>query len=518
MGKYERKRKHGRIYSALLISVSVLILLVGSLCFFSAAWYVRTYGRLGFDSVLFTLTGGLSGVQSGLVESFLLGGALPAVLLTAVVSTLLFIRWKKVILHLKNYTIPVLPFRHGTAAVLILALSLGLTVHAAFNVELVDYIVNSSTETGLYEEHYKDPDKVQISFPEQKRNLLYIILESMETSYMSTEEGGALEYNLIPELYALAKQSGNYNFSHNETVGGFMQVSGASWTIGSMVAQTSGVPLKTPEGVSDWQNGYGKDGVFLPGITCLTDILDANGYNQALMVGSDASFGGRRTYYNTHGTDAIYDIYTARKDGIVPPKYWNGWWGFEDPYLFSYAKDVLTEMSQEGEPFAFTMLTVDTHHIGGFKCALCGDTYEENYENVISCSSRQVLSFLQWVMEQDWFENTTVIVTGDHYSMDKGYFTRNVDEGYTRHVYNCFINSAAEPVRTKNRQFCALDMFPSTLAAMGCTIEGERLGLGTNLFSPMPTLMEKMGYDAFNKELSKAADYYDRFYVSKPEE
>ena len=97
--------------------------------------------------------------------------------------------------------------------------------------------------------------------------------------------------------------------------------------------------------------------------------------------------------------------------------------------------------------------------------------------------------------------------------MDKGYFSRNVEEDYIRHVYNCFINAAAEPVYTKNRQFSAMDMFPTTLAAMGCTIEGDRLGLGTNLFSNQPTLMERFGYDKLCKELSKKSEYYaDRFY------
>ena len=97
--------------------------------------------------------------------------------------------------------------------------------------------------------------------------------------------------------------------------------------------------------------------------------------------------------------------------------------------------------------------------------------------------------------------------------MDRGYFNRNVDPGYERHVYNCFINAATTPFRTQNRQFCAMDMFPTTLAAMGCIIEGERLGLGTNLFSGRPTLMEEMGYAKLCTELSKKSEYYsENFY------
>jgi len=162
------------------------------------------------------------------------------------------------------------------------------------------------------------------------------------------------------------------------------------------------------------------------------------------------------------------------------------------------------------------MLTVDTHHIGGYKCQYCGDAYEENYENVISCSSRQVAAFVQWLQQQSFYENTTVIVTGDHCSMDKGYFNRNVEEGYSRHIYNCFINSAVTPSWTTNRQFCSLDMFPTTLAAMGCTIDGNRLGLGTNLFSKVPTLMERRGYGPFASELSNRSEYYsDHFYTAQ---
>ena len=39
-------------------------------------------------------------------------------------------------------------------------------------------------------------------------------------------------------------------------------------------------------------------------------------------------------------------------------------------------------------------------------------------------------------------------------------------------------------------------------------IEGDRLGLGTNLFSNKKTLIEKVGYDKFNEEISSYSSYY----------
>ena len=84
-------------------------------------------------------------------------------------------------------------------------------------------------------------------------------------------------------------------------------------------------------------------------------------------------------------------------------------------------------------------------------------------------------------------------------------------------MYNCIINPAEEVDEDvmKNREFCTLDMFPTTLAAMGCDIEGDRLGLGTNLFSQQPTLMERMGYTKLCAELSKQSDYYNNNFYQK---
>ena len=51
-------------------------------------------------------------------------------------------------------------------------------------------------------------------------------------------------------------------------------------------------------------------------------------------------------------------------------------------------------------------------------------------------------------------------------------------------------------------------MFPTTLAAMGYKIEGERLGLGTNAFSAEKTLAEQHGYDWINKQAAVTSSWY----------
>jgi phosphoglycerol transferase len=85
---------------------------------------------------------------------------------------------------------------------------------------------------------------------------------------------------------------------------------------------------------------------------------------------------------------------------------------------------------------------------------------------------------------------------------------------YDRTVYNCFINSAVETTpRMEDRIFTPMDIFPTVLSAMGYSIEGDRLGLGTNLFSDKKTLAEEKGFEWLDTELSKTSKYYEKVFA-----
>ena len=174
------------------------------------------------------------------------------------------------------------------------------------------------------------------------------------------------------------------------------------------------------------------------------------------------------------------------------------------------AKEEITELAKGTKPFNFTMLTVDTHHIKGFLCGLCRNEHREQYENVLSCSSRQVAEFVHWLKTQDFYNDTTIIITGDHPTMDAQDIEANYDGFKPRKVYNCFINAIGSDANSKDRDFNTFDMFPTTLAAMGCKISGDRLGLGTNLFSGKKTLAETYGYEKVDEELAKRSPFYEK--------
>lgn len=487
-----------------LILTLISFLCILALC--SAVWYIRKYGDTGFMSIISTFLSPWTGCANSLKESYILYALFPAIVLTAILSIILFYQGPTL---LRRKGKQVYPFSQKMRSWVAGTLSLACLFYAAGLVHFPKYIYdNFFTYSTLYEEEYIDPAEVSVSFPKEKRNLVYIFMESMEISYLSKELGGGSTSTLIPELYTLAQN--NTNFSHSQGVGGWPRVTHTTWTSAAMVAQTAGVPLTIDISQIDLENFQG----YLPGATTLQDILHDAGYYQTLMVGSDASFGGRKEYYLQHGTDRIYDLYTAREDGLIPEDYMV-WWGFEDSKLFDYAKRELEYIAEKEQPFAFTLLTVDTHHVDGYDCGLCQNEHTEQYANVLSCSSRQVLQFVRWLQAQDFYENTTIILCGDHPSMDQQFFRRNISKDYERRVYNCFINAPLDAPNSKNRSFTPMDLFPTTLAALGCEIQGNRLGLGTNLFSSEPTLAEKIGMDVLNKEISKRSDYYTTHLILK---
>ncbi len=182
---------------------------------------------------------------------------------------------------------------------------------------IIDYVKGNLQKSTFFEEHYIDPETVNVNFNEEKKNLIYIYLESMETTYADYSNGGQFEKNYIPELMELAYD--NLYFSNSNKLGGADSISGSSWTIAAMISHTAGVPLKS---ISNGNEEYENYENFMPGVYSLGEILNDNGYQNYLMVGSDATFGGRRKYFEQHGNYEIYDYYTAIEESIIPKDYY----------------------------------------------------------------------------------------------------------------------------------------------------------------------------------------------------
>ena len=486
-------------YCILMIIISVL----GFILYNLGNWVLDTWGLLSIDEIIFHLKVPLDGTNSDVVLDGI-NACVPLAVLVLFLSIFL-------IIGLRN--------KHGKCMIalfLVAVIACGSAGRAAYEVydelDVKEYLVSQKKESHFIEQNYVDPRTTKITFPEQKRNLIYIYLESMESTFASKEDGGGLDFNCIPELTQLAEE--NTNFSNTDKLGGGYPAYGGTWTMAGIFSQTSGIPIKNSEQTDDVNATLAEQSSFSSQARNLEDIFADEGYNQCFMIGSDATFGGRRAYFESHGKGQteICDYNTAKENGQIPEDYYV-WWGYEDQKLFANAQEKLTELSSKDEPFNFTMLTVDTHFEDGYVCEQCQNEFGDNqYANVMACSSRQVDAFVKWIQQQPFYENTTIVISGDHLTMDSD-FCNDVSEDYERSVYNVFINLPegldTSFEKTHSREFATLDMFPTTLAAMGVTIEGDRLALGVNLFSDEQTLTEQYGRKGLDKELMKKSKFYD---------
>lgn len=478
----------GEILTVFIAGLSVLLAL-------SVRWMFATWTNLSMDELVYHLTAPLDGTNTDMIWDYVRVCAVPTILVIFFLILILIAWRKKEKVHL---------FR----GIINLVALVGIIVMLGYTwteLGVGDYLKDQNTESKFIEDEYVDPTDVEVVFPEQKRNLIYIFLESMETTYSDVDDGGAFDENVIPELTEIAQTNEDFSGADPKLNGGY-SLAGTTWTMGAMFAQTSGLPLN----ISISANDMDTQDSFFPGVTTLGDILSDAGYTQTLLIGSEAQFGGRKLYFQEHGNYEMEDYSYAIENGLIPSDY-KVWWGYEDQKLFEFAKEKLLQLSQGDEPFNLTMLTVDTHFEDGYVCEQCPTEYDTQYSNVMACSSRQVGEFLKWIQQQDFYENTTIVISGDHPTMDSDYCAEIDQEGnYDRRVFTAYINAAAYAQDQQERTYSTFDNFPTTLAALGVQIDGDRLGLGTNLFSGTKTLLEEFGNSKVNDELKKKSEFIEK--------
>ena len=481
--------------------ISMFLIFIGYMFASSASWMIKKFGNLTYEQIMFHADIPLD-TDVRLIKSYFQNTVIIAVILV----TILYFLTRKV------------NKKHCLALASVFFVAAICWTYQKLNIGSLLAERNNFNVTGnFYEEHYVEPKSVSIVAPDKKRNLIMIFAESMESTYANTEY---FDDNIIPNLTALAEN--NFHFSHNEGLGGFHNIKGAKYTMAAIVAQSCAIPLRLPIQAARFRPKNG----FLPGATCLYDVLAKDGYNLVFMQGTLKQSAGMDKFLTTHGNTQIFDWnYYSERDHLSVNKVakQKGKYAsffkraIRDDKLFAYAKEKISEIVAEDKPFAFTLSTLDTHfgteYFDSKNCVAkyhSEDFSDEHYfKNVVSCADSKIADFVEWVKRQPFYENTEIVVVGDHLTMGDVIFS----DGMDRTVYNVYINPLNEPDAgiTKNRQFTALDTMPTVLESMGYKIDGHKLGLGVSLMSGEKTLLEDgIGIDVLDTELDKQSRIYNK--------
>lgn len=353
----------------------------------------------------------------------------------------------------------------------------------------------------FYQKEYVNPDTVKIDF-KKKKNLILVFLESMEYNFQDSVNGGNLSKNLVPEITVYLKNEQSF-------IPGGTQVTGMGWTMADAVAKTCGIPLVFPPSIL---NSFVPLESFLPGVTCLTDILAENGYDIIVSQGSNMKFASMNVFLRTHNVSMYYDLMSYLKDERVQ-KDSSSNWGVKDMTLYQLVKDHIGQLADNGKPWMVWFSTIDTHTPGFLDSRCFVDSIVDEKDELplaVHCASRQIDSFIKWAKSQEWFDNTVIAVMGDHAMMAAPELIGFKDSNITHYWLDFFINSTKSS-EFYQRQFTSLDMFPTILESIGADIPDGALGLGRSLYSKLPTLLEKYGQSFLNEVLGKRSVEYDYF-------
>lgn len=486
-----------------LKGLHLFILFIVSFIFVGSLFLKIFFSKIYLEEVMFYITNGIGEIDT---SSFITGVLICLPIFTifyfiicSIFYDMSFGRIKKVTKKGKN----IYPFNFKRRTKIIItccffSLSIVLFLWA---INLHEFIIYSNSNSNFIEDNYVNPKDTNITF-NNKRNLIIIYIESLETSLFTKEQGGYWNYEVIPELYKLLNEDDVISFYNKNLAQSYNMINGSSWTTASFFSNTSGLPFK----IRINQNSYHSDR-FMNGTYTLGDLLKDNGYYNEFISAAKTSFGGLKEYYTRHGSYNIIDINSLDKYGFTTTKNDLGKWGFNDNYMYEIAKNRLTELSKLDKPFNLQLASIDTHFIDGYVGNYSETKYKSQYENAYATTSRLTYEFIEWLRQQPYYENTTIVILGDHLSMQDSFFNKRGAKN--RYVYGCIINPIKMTDNNKNRIFTSLDSYPTIVSAIGGEIDGDRLGLGVNLFSDNKTLAEEYGLKYLDEELKKKSVFYN---------
>lgn len=500
-----------KIMKILKIIICVFFLIAEIFCIKAIPVLKATFPLENTDAVMFTLSQNVEGSRDFVIALFMATFKNAVILSGFLVLIVVVALWSfRFFCNRGAFKLKYIPSYVSLIVMLNLVCLLLLAKCVYSELPVIDYYVawkDSIAVPGhseFYQKEYVSPDSVQIEFKE-KKNLILIFLESMEYNFQDYANGGNHPENLIPEITEYIKNEQSF-------VPGGVQVAGMGWTIADVVAKTCGIPLIFPPSI---RNNVKKMEIFLPGVTCLTDILIDNGYNVIVSKGANLKFSDMDAFLTSHSSPLAFGLMEYLKD---KPRIKDGAvseWGVKDSMHYELVKEHIEKISKQDKPWALWFFTVNTHTPLGILDSTCGipqDVSElERLPSIIRCSSRQLDNFIKWARNQEWFDNTVIAVMGDHAMMAAPEFVGFKETNFTHYWLDFFINSS-KIAENRKRSFTSLDMFPTILEAIGAGGFDGSLGLGRSLYYSKPTLLELYGVDSLNKVLGKRSVESDFFH------
>lgn len=456
-----------------------------------AGWIHFRFGTVGLEQILLNLpTSGAESTGNGelVVEGLGIGVALPLLLAALALLAATMVRRRR----------PPRPARRPWALPL-LAFTTSLAVFASV-AGVPEYASALLLDRSIAPYYLRPQVDGTATTP---RNLITIYLESGENTYGDESVFGQ---NLLEDLDAATAGWARFD--------GLQQYPGGGWTMSGLVSTMCGIPLKSRSLVDGMHlNNLGEEVTsYLPGATCLGDILAGQGYTNVFLGGANSRFAGKDTLLASHGYHRVLGLTDWEADGESRSQV--SAWGLSDRRLLAHAEEEVDDLRAAGEPFNLTVLTLDTHEPGG---AFPGCTTPDDaaMKTAIRCSMRAVAGFLGHLESTGALEDTVVVVMGDHLkaTSEGGAFKADLDARPSRTIiYRVWSPETFTFARDHADQ---LSVLPTTLELLGFDVAEGRAGLGVSFVNQHPVGNTAVGLtdDDYRKLVSSpSSELYKEFW------
>ncbi|NTV01327.1 MAG: sulfatase-like hydrolase/transferase [Chlorobiaceae bacterium] len=461
-------------------------------------WIFGTFGNgVTVEQIIFHLLSGLEAVEAtdrSLKVSFMLHN-LAAPLLFPLAAAAVSIIGRRIARQRTAFVEKVVT---GSSILLLLAGS-GVFI---YKLHIAQYLV-SRFGRDIFSGLYADPARQRFKAPSQKKNLVLIYVESLESDLADLRPG---HVNAIREIEELPGRK----------VKDFFQAPGTGWSIAGIVSSQTGVPLKpfyyNEEG--NFMGNYDRQG-FCPSLVTLSDILARHGYTQYFLTGPDLKFAGMDKYFHSHHYDHSIGSVEWMKRGVHQSLFtsWGG--GLQDDTLIDEAYRIIQEERAGKRPFFMSILTIDTHFPDGFPSPRSNE--DESHSSFIGAfryTSKYLAAMINRLIAEGALEDTDIIIMGDHLFMASDEQLRD-NFSHDRRVY--FKMITAENRMPNRDRMTHFDIAPTILDLLGMRKNNEEhFGLGISLFSKIPA--EAYGrhlQQVMSDEILSPSIVYDRFWNTR---
>lgn len=307
------------------------------------------------------------------------------------------------------------------------------------------------------------------------RNVIIVTLESLQTFAINNEMDGHV---ITPFLNELTKDQDTFYFSNFYHQTGLGKTSDSEFLMeNSLYPRNGGAVFFTHSG-----NTYNS----------LAEKMKENGYSTNMMHANNRSFWNRDIMYKSLNIDNFYDLasYEVGEGEAVN-------WGMKDIPFFKQSAEIMKQMPQ---PFYTRMITLTNHYPFDLDeedkliPAYTSNSRTLNqYFQSVRYMDEAVKSFFDDLKEQGLYDNSIIIMAGDHYGISE---THNKAMGmYLDKTITPYDNAKLQrvplfihiPGYEKGREItdvtAQIDIRPTVSHLMGIDTKGD-MQLGADVFSP----------------------------------